>query len=365
MDIHQLTPRHLHSTNETTGQEQTSTKPILNPEVTPVWGFMWFTLFLFLFSLFWAGYVLHRLHNYGAIKNWSLPPEERKARREMERKKIVGVRRIWVAARGGFVTKEGKEREGEEGKEMDERIQLERMHTVRKMKQKEKVETKRRILREIERLRLDDAVGFVGNNKELGYGLDLEAQTQRAENPALEERARRIRELQAQLKELETSPTSSPQSDDLGVREKPYTPPHLTKPTSLESTYESLDGTTVFNSTSSHAKSTRPTLTNQAFNRPPSPRNNTYMTTDTWEYNDSPNPEEGEDTFTIFARRAQAFENRQREFDQREAEFSARIEVANGVAERELGERYLIDLPRAVHIAQEGGERGKGKTPLR
>src|ERR1700712_886520 len=126
----------LRSTNKITSQEPTSIEPSFNPDVTPIWGFMWFTFALFLFSLLWAGYVLHRLHTYGAIENWSLPPEERKARREMERKKVVGVRRLWIVVMGLLAKKDQEKGKGK-GKGMevkvDEGVRLERMHTVRRM----------------------------------------------------------------------------------------------------------------------------------------------------------------------------------------------------------------------------------------
>ena len=69
------------------------------------------------------------------------------------------------------------------------------------MKQKEKSQTKRKVLREIERLRLgrneEDIAGFVDvGNREL----DIAAQTQRVQNPGSGERTRRIRELQVKSK---------------------------------------------------------------------------------------------------------------------------------------------------------------------
>lgn len=313
---------------ETTAQAQNFPDSLFNPEVRLVWGFMWFVFVIFLFTLFWAGYVLHKLHRDGGIDNWSLTPEERAKKRELERKRVVGVRRVWEVVRGNFVGKDRKDGKGEKGKDMDDMAQLERMHTVRRMRQKEKMERKREVLTEMARLRSE-----LPQNKAFDYGRKGHEQSHQLRPLALVSRVERIKELRAELNDLDTSSSS----------------PNLSKPLPR-----------VSNAQNHFADSSLPTTTTTPHH--PS-RNPTFLTIDTWEYNNSPplSPTEGEEPFSIFTRRAQAFENGS---EDREAVFSSRLEAANGVAERQLGRRHVVEMPTRAHLNTRE-ERGGRKIPLR
>lgn len=262
-------------------------------------------------------------------------------KREIERRRVVGLRRIWGGCKV-WVTrlvlkskwKGGKG--GREGRELRDGVRLERMHTVRRLRQRDMVETKKRILREIERVKgepEDDSSDYIGGGDKKVENGEFDVEAQRPQTS----RSTRIKALQDQLHKLEHSSTNT----DPNIQKPLPTTPPLPRASSSEQRPVSYSGSTAFDSTSircSYGRGqntfTHPGLTNSTFNTPdsstplprhlrqtlypptPLPRRNrdTVMSTSTWQYNDSASEnEEGEggdrpDLFSLFVTRARQFE---------------------------------------------------------
>lgn len=267
----------------------------------------------------------------GRFENWALPAEERKRLREVEKKRVVGIRWVWVALRRfvvGLVGRVGPVRkvrkggfrgdgrgigEGEEI-EMSERVRLERMHTQRRARQNDRVEKKKAILREIERLKaegeacpdadaeemgmnfdLAEIENWVNNNNNNTY--DIEAQPPRQVHRT---NADRIRHLQEELQQLEDSleaahiTSNIPSNINITTQSQTQKPlPQLPRTPALESltsgsgsTPQPPSGETVTDSEGErtlvnssprridHFAHPKPTLTNGRFNTPESPTPN-------------------------------------------------------------------------------------------
>lgn len=215
--------------------------------------FIYFTLFLLVLIIAWFGYVMLRIQRMGKHEDWDLPPVERKVKRDGERRRVVGVRRVFIgisrAVRrvGGVMGravgrgrgKWNRQGGGEEEIEMEERNRLERMHTQRRIHQTSLAARKKEILRELERLKAglssESSSSSTVNGNGHGHGngevekeatemelsfdiseigirdggsktYDVEAQPPRPHSQQRSKNASRIRQLQEELRQLERDP---------------------------------------------------------------------------------------------------------------------------------------------------------------